>query len=251
MQINLSGKTAVITGGNIGIGRAFSLALAKCGAEVAITYLNDDRGAAEEIRAMGKKCSSLYLDATNSAEVNQVFAQAAEELGGHIDILINNAGHLVGRVSIAEMTDDFWRKVIDVNLTTAFYCSRAVIPFMNTGWGRIVNMSSLAAFDGGGAGAVAYSAAKAGIAGFTRGLAKEMAAKGVTVNALAPGLILGTPFHTTFTKPEVQQAIISKIPVGRAGTPEDVADAMLYLVSDLGSFVTGEVIQLNGGIWFA
>jgi len=251
MQINLSGKTALVTGGNIGIGRAHSLALAQCGADVAITYFDDDCCAAEEIRAMGKKCPYLHLDATNSAEVNQVFAQASQELGGHIDILVNNAGHLVGRVPVAEMTDEFWAKVIALNMTTAFYCSRAVVPYMNTGWGRIVNMSSLAGHDGGGAGAVAYAAAKAGVAGFTRGFAKEMAAKGVTVNALAPGLILGTPFHNTFTKPEVQQAIVSKIPVGRAGTPDDVANAMLYLASDLASFVTGEVIEINGGIWFA
>lgn len=251
MHINLSGKTAVVTGGNVGIGRALSLVLARCEAQVAITYYDDDCCAAEEIRAMGRECPYLHLDATDSVQVNRVLAQIASGFGGHIDILVNNAGHLVGRVPIADMTDEFWRKVIDVNMTTAFYCSRAVIPYMNTGWGRIVNMSSLAAYDGGGAGAVAYSAAKAGVAGLTRGLAKEMAAKGVTVNALAPGLILGTPFHTTFTKPEVQQAIVSKIPLGRAGCPDDVANALLYLASDLGSFVTGEVIQINGGIWFA
>jgi 3-oxoacyl-[acyl-carrier protein] reductase len=251
MEINLKGKTALVTGGNIGIGRAISLALARSGADVAITYFDHDEAAAQTIRALGCQCPYLRLDATNSAEVNQVFAQAAQELGGHIDILVNNAGHLVGRVPIAEMSDEFWHKVINVNMTTVFYCSRAVIPFMNTGWGRIVNMSSLAGRDGGGAGAAAYSAAKAGVAGLTRALAKEFAAKGITVNALAPGLILGTPFHATFTKPEIQQKIIASIPVGRAGTPEDVAGAMLYLVSDLASFVTGEIIEINGGVWFA
>ena len=251
MEINLKGKTALVTGGNIGIGRAISLALARSGADVAITYFDHDEEAAQTIRAMGCNCPYLRLDATDSAEVNQVLRQAAEELGGHIDILVNNAGHLVGRVSVAEMSDEHWQRVISVNLTTAFYCSRAVIPFMRTGWGRIVNTSSLAAHDGGGPGAVAYSAAKAGIAGFTRGLAKELAARGITVNALAPGLIQGTPFHNTFTRPEVQQAIVSKIPLGRGGTPEDVAGAVLYLVSDLASFVTGEIMEINGGVWFA
>jgi 3-oxoacyl-[acyl-carrier protein] reductase len=251
MEISLKGKTALVTGGNIGIGRAISLALAQCGADVAITYFDHDEEAVKTIRAMGCNCPYLHLDATNSAEVNQVFAQAAKEFGGHIDILVNNAGHLVGRVPVAEMSNEHWHKVINVNMTTAFYCSRAVIPYMNTGWGRVVNMSSLAGRDGGGTGAVAYSAAKAGVAGFTRGLAKEFAPKGITVNALAPGLILGTPFHATFTKPEAQQATISKIPLGRAGTPEDVAGAVLYLVSDLASFVTGEVIEINGGVWFA
>ena len=251
MEINLKGKTALVTGGNIGIGRAISLALARSGADVAITYFDHDEEAAQTIRAMGCNCPYLRLDATDSAEVNQVLRQAAEELGGHIDILVNNAGHLVGRVSVAEMSDEHWQRVISVNLTTAFYCSRAVIPFMRTGWGRIVNTSSLAAHDGGGPGAVAYSAAKAGIAGFTRGLAKELAPRGITVNALAPGLIQGTPFHNTFTRPEVQQAIVSKIPLGRGGTPDDVAGAVLYLVSDLASFVTGEIMEINGGVWFA
>ncbi|OGO35478.1 MAG: oxidoreductase [Chloroflexi bacterium RBG_16_56_8] len=251
MEINLKGKTALVTGGNIGIGRAISLALARSGADVAITYFDHDEEAAKTIRAMGCNCPYLRLDATDSAEVNQVLRQAAEELGGHIDILVNNAGHLVGRVSVAEMSDEHWHRVINVNLTTAFYCSRAVIPFMRTGWGRIVNTSSLAARDGGGPGAVAYSAAKAGIAGFTRGLAKELAPRGITVNALAPGLIQGTPFHNTFTRPEVQQAIVSKIPLGRGGTPDDVAGAVLYLVSDLASFVTGEIMEINGGVWFA
>ncbi len=251
MEINLKGKTAVVTGGNIGIGRAISLALARCGADVGITFYDDDEQAAETIRAMGCQCPPMHLDATKSAEVNQVFTQMADALGGHIDILVNNAGHLVGRVSIAEMNDQHWDQVINVNLTSAFYCTRAVVPFMNRGWGRIVNMSSLAAHDGGGPGAVAYSAAKAGVAGLTRGTAKELAPRGITVNALAPGFIQGTPFHNTFTKEETQKAIVSKIPLGRGGTPEDVAGAVLFFVSELSCFVTGEITEINGGIWFA
>jgi 3-oxoacyl-[acyl-carrier protein] reductase len=250
MEINLQGKTALVTGGGTGIGRAISLALARSGASVAITYLSHDEEANTTSDEMGRKYPCLRLDATDSAEVNRVFPQIARELSGHIDILINNAGHLVKRVPIAEMSDAHWHQVINVNLTSAFYCSRAVIPYMNNGWGRIVNMSSLAGRDGGGAGATAYSAAKAGILGFTRGLAKELAPKGITVNALAPGLILGTPFHATFTKPETQQITISKIPLGRAGTPEDVAGSVLYFVSDLANFVTGEVAEINGGVWF-
>lgn len=250
MEINFAGKTALVTGGNIGIGRAISLALACCGADVAVTYFDEDESTSNEIRAMGRKALYLHLDATNSAEVNEVFAQAAKELAGHIDILINNAGHLVGRVPIAEMSDQHWHQVININLTSAFHCIRAVIPYMNRGWGRIVNMSSNAAHEGGGAGAVAYAAAKAGIIGLTHGLAKELGPRGITVNALAPGFIQGTPFHTRFTKPEVQQAVIARIPLGRAGRPEDVAGAVLYFVSDWASFVTGEVAEINGGIWF-
>jgi 3-oxoacyl-[acyl-carrier protein] reductase len=171
-------------------------------------------------------------------------------LGGHIDILVNNAGYMVGRVPVAEMSDEHWHNVIDVNLNSAFYCSRAVLPYMRSAWGRIVNMSSLAARNGGGPGAVAYAAAKAGLLGLTRGLAKELASQGITVNAVAPGLILETPFHETFNTEEGRQAAIAGIPLKRGGVPGDVAGAVLFLASDLAAFITGEITEINGGAWF-
>jgi 3-oxoacyl-[acyl-carrier protein] reductase len=251
MEIDLHGKKAVVTGAGIGIGRAIALALAGGGAEVAITFWSHPEEANQTSQAINRAGPCLQLDATDSTQVNSVFSRISQAFRGNIDILVNNAGHLVGRVPIADMTDEHWRQVIDVNLTSTFYCSRAVIPYMNRGWGRIVNMSSLAGHDGGGAGAAAYAAAKAGIIAFTRGLAKELAPKGVTVNAVAPGLILGTPLHGTFTKPEAQQAAIARIPLSRAGSPDDVAGAVVYLASDLAAFVTGEIIEINGGVWFS
>lgn len=252
MNIDLTGKTAFITGGNIGIGAGIARALADCGAEVAITYFSHQDAAEEtaaQIQAKGGKAHIFQLDATNSEEVNRVVAEAAKAMGGRIDILVNNAGHLIGRSIVSEMTDEHWRKVIDVNLSSTFYVTRAALPFMPDG-GRIVNMSSLAARNGGGNGAVAYAAAKAGILGFTRGLGKELAPRNITVNALAPGFIVDTPFHETFTGREKYDAIISSIPLKRAGLPADVAGAVLYFVSDLGAWVTGQVAEINGGAWF-
>ncbi len=251
MEITLEGRTAVVTGGNVGIGRAISLALAKCEARIVMTTYDQDVTVLDEIGAFGGHASALPLDATDSQEVNHVFAEASRLLGGHIDILINNVGHLIGRVAIADMCDEHWDRVIAVNLTSAFYCTRAVLPYMNTGWGRIVNSSSLAAHDGGGAGSVAYAAAKAGIIGLTRGLARELAPLGVTVNAVAPGFIQGTAFHSTFTPAEVQESIIARTLLMRGGTPNDVAHTVLYLVSGMGDFITGEVAEINGGLWFA
>lgn len=251
MQIDLTGKTALVTGGNTGIGRAIALGLAQAGADVGLTYFsNPDEQTVTEIRALGRTAVAVRMDATDSAEVNRAVPTLAEALGGHIDILVNNAGHLVARQSIAEMSDEHWHRVIDVNLSSAFFCVRATLPFMHTGWGRIVNMSSLAAHSGGGAGAVAYAAAKAGLLGLTRGMAKEIAPRGITVNAVAPGLILDTPFHDTFNTAEGKQATIAALPVQRGGVPDDVAAAVLFLVSDRAGFITGEVTEINGGAWF-
>lgn len=254
MKLDLEGKTAFVTGGNIGIGRAVSLALAKCGADVALTYYSHDeegKATAEAIKEMGRKAYAFQLDATNGDQVKSVVAEVAESLGGHIDILMNNAGHLVGRSPIAEMTDEQWFTTINVNLTSTFYCTRAVLPFMNRGWGRIVNMSSLAARNGGGNGATAYAASKGAIIAFTRGLCKEVAGDGITVNAVAPGLILETPFHETFNTDAGIKGAIGATPLNRGGTPDDVANAVLYFATDLGSFITGEILEINGGMYFA
>lgn len=252
MDIDLTGKTALVTGGNVGIGAGISQALADCGASVALTYYSNKPAAEQTAAAISNSGGSahiLHLDATDSAAVNAGVRQAAEMLGGKIDILVNNAGHLIGRVPIAEMDDTHWRRVIDVNLSSAFYVTRAALPFMPEG-GRIVNMSSLAARNGGGNGVTPYAAAKAAVIGLTRGLSKELAPRNITVNALSPGFIIDTPFHETFTGTEKYDGIVAGIPLKRAGLPADVAGAVLYFVSDLGAWITGQVAEINGGAWF-
>lgn len=254
MELSLAGKTAFVTGGNIGIGRAVSLALAKCGADVALTYYSHEeegKQTAAAIEKLGRKAYAFQLDASDGDQVKEVVGKVAEALGGHIDILMNNAGHLVARSPIVDMTDEHWFKTINVNLTSTFFCTRAVLPFMNRGWGRIVNMSSLAARNGGGNGATAYAASKGAIIAFTRGLCKEVAEQGITVNAVAPGLILETPFHETFNTDAGIQSAINSTPLKRGGTPEDVANAVLYFATELGSFITGEILEINGGMYFA
>lgn len=253
LQISLTGKTALVTGGNIGIGRAVALALARCGADVALTYFSHRAEGEETVRQieqMGRRAAAFQLDATDAGRVDEVVQAVAGTLGGHIDILMNNAGHLVGRAKIAEMTDEHWFQTINVNLSSAFFCTRAVLPFMNRGWGRIINMSSLAGRNGGGPGATAYAASKGAVIAFTYGLCKELAERGITVNAVAPGLILDTPFHETFNTEAGIQSAINGIALKRAGTPDDVANAVLYFASELGSFVSGEIAEINGGAYF-
>jgi len=252
MNLDLSGKTALITGGNVGIGAGIATTLAECGTNIAITYFSHKQEAEvtrSRLQDLNVHTEMYYLDATDSTQVDDVINQVASQFEGHIDFLVNNAGHLVDRVQIQSMTDSHWHHVLDVNVSSAFYCTRRTLAHMPDG-GRIINMSSLAARNGGGDGAVAYAAAKAAIIGYTRGLAKELAPRNITVNALAPGFIVDTPFHDTFTGKEKYEDVIAEIPLGRAGLPRDVANAVLYYASDLGSWVTGQVAEINGGVWF-
>jgi 3-oxoacyl-[acyl-carrier protein] reductase len=248
---SLAGTAALVTGGAVGIGRAIALALAGAGADVAITCLSHDGAeVAGQVEAMGRTAAVLPLDATDSAAVDRAVAEAADRLGGSLDVVVNNAGGLLKRVTVAEMSDDHWRRLVDTNLTSAVYVTRAALRHMERPGGRIVFISSLAARHGGAPGAAAYAATKAGLEGLTRGLAKELAPRSIRVNAVVPGFILGTPFHEKFTTPEGAKAAIDATLVGRAGCPEDVANAVLYLVSDLAGFVTGEALEVNGGAWF-
>ncbi len=251
MQIDLTGRRALVTGGGTGLGRAIAAALFDAGADVAVHYASSAEGAqgvVKEGEASGRRGVSVQADLTRSAGASRCVAEATDFLGG-LDILVNNAGHLVGRCKVQEMSDEFWHSVLEVNLTSAFFATRAAIaPLGASTSGRIVNIASLAAQNGGGPGSVAYAAAKAGMLGLTKGLAKELAGQGTTVNAVAPGFIGQTPFHDTFTSGEARQNIVAGVPLQREGTPEDVAGAVCFLASDLASYMTGETLDVNGGV---
>lgn len=247
----LKGKTALVTGGAAGIGAGIARRLASEGAGVFISYhshAEEAEALVSEIRAEGCVSGAIKADVTKPDDVRAMVAAAAEAFGGAIDILVNNAGNLVKRVPIAEMEEDFWHYVIDVNLGSTYRTCKAVLPYMSKG--NIVNMASLAAFDGGGPGAAAYAASKGGVVTLTRALAKEFAPKGIRVNVVAPGYIADTAFHNTFTSREAQQGMIDRTLVRRGGTVDDVAAAVAFLASDDSGYISGEVIQLNGGVAF-
>ncbi len=248
----LDGRVALVTGGGSGIGKAISLALAEGGAAVAVHYFSSAAGADEvvgTIRGKGGRALAIQADLTRPGEGDRVVAETIAGLGG-LDILVNNAGHLVQRCAIAEMPDDLFRTIIDVNLTSTFLVTRAALRHMlPRASGSIVNMSSAAAFAGGGNGSAMYATSKAAIVGFTRGLAKEVGSKGIRVNAVAPGQI-ATQFHDRFSTPEGRANTVRTIPLGREGAAEEVARAVVFLASPAASFVNGEVTAINGGMWF-
>lgn len=246
----LEGRRALVTGAATGIGRATAYALAQAGADVAFTYLtHEPETVIADIEALGRKVVAYPLDARQSWDVDRVVVQSAAELGGGIDILVNNAGGLGGRQPVTGMDDQHWHHVMDLNVSSAFYATRAVLPVMPDG-GRIITISSLAGQNGGGTGAVAYATAKAALDGFTRALARELGSRSITVNSVAPGFIGGTPFHAMHTPEPAQQAAVDGTPLKRAGTPEDVAAAVVYLASAGAGYVTGTVLDVNGGAYF-
>lgn len=246
----LTGRRALVTGGGVGIGLGIVRQLAGAGAQVAFT--THSRSAADVVQTLadeGLTAVGAQLDATDSGAVTRVVNELAGRLGG-LDVLVNNAGGLIGRHTFAETSDEHWARAWNVNVTSTFYVSRAALAHLGEG-GRVVNISSLAGANGGGNGSGPYATAKAAVDGFTRALAKEVAADGITVNSIAPGLILDTPFHETFTPKEAQQKTIEGIPVGRPGYPADVAAAVEYLARADSGFVTGTVLDLNGGVHFS
>lgn len=247
--MKLEGKTAIITGGGRDIGRACAMRVAAEGANVAINYFSSSAGADETvaaIRASGGRAFAKQGDLNDQADVDALVAATVAEFGG-IDVLVNNSGGLIARKSLAEMSMDHWRAVMDLNLTSTVMMIKACLPHMKQG--AIVNMASQAGRDGGGGGAIAYAASKGAVMTLTRGLAKEVGPD-IRVNALCPGMI-DTDFHNIFTKDEARRNLEQTAPVRRQGTPDDVANLVLFLACGDSGFITGANVDINGGMFFS
>ncbi len=254
----LLGKRALVTAGAQGIGLATSRHLLAAGCDVVVHY-RSSADAAEalvaEAATLGRRCVALTGDLTRTEACDALVAATVQALGG-LDILVNNAGSLIARRSFAEADDEFWAQTIMLNLGSLRKVTRAAVPHLaaaarSAGGASIVNLASLAGRKGGHAGSLAYSTAKGAVLTFTRALAAELGPQGIRVNALAPGLILGTQFHNTHTTPEAARATIAGIPLGRAGTADDVARAVVFLAGEFDGFITGATLDINGGVYCA
>ncbi|HEY7707512.1 MAG TPA: 3-oxoacyl-ACP reductase FabG [Gaiellaceae bacterium] len=269
LEIDLGGRVALVTGGSRGLGRADALTLARAGADVVIADIlveSDDSAAAEygplaqaaasggliqteataaEIEELGRRALAVKCDVTDPAQVERAVSRAVDELGS-VDILVNNAGTLDHLGQLVNQSPELWERDLRVNLTGAFNCSRAVWPHMqDRGWGRIVNMASVAGTLG-GFGQASYSTTKAGLIGLTKTLALEGARHGITANAIVPGIIGTEAFH--FGNPEMNERMVKRTALRRTGEPQDIANAIAFLCSDLAGYITGVELNVSGGI---
>ena len=269
LEIDLSGRVALVTGGSRGLGRADALTLARAGADVVVAdiLLESDESdpdqpgvltrvaraqglvyteqTAREIQELGRRSAAIKCDVTDRAQVEATAARVVDELGS-VDILINNAGTLDHAAQFHNQSPELWERDLRVNLTGGFNCAQAVWPHMKErGWGRIVNMASVAGTLG-GFGQASYSTTKAGILGLTRTLAMEGGRHGITCNAIVPGVIGTEAFN--FGNPEMNERMIKRTAFRRPGEPQDIANAIAFLCSDLASYVTGVGLNVSGGI---
>jgi len=250
--MKLKDKVAIVTGGGRDIGKSVSLQLAAEGAKVAVNYRSDAEAAkatVAEIEAAGGTAILVQADVTKPAEVARLVEETTAAFGERVDVLVNVAGGMVARKTLADMDEAFFDHVMELNLKSTFLVTKAVLPHLGEG-SAIVNLSSLAGRDGGGPGASIYATAKGALMTFTRSMAKELGPQGIRVNALCPGLI-GTSFHDTFSKPEGRKAVAGNTPLRREGHPDEVASAVVFLASNDAAFLTGVNMDINGGLAFS
>jgi 3-oxoacyl-[acyl-carrier protein] reductase len=248
----LTGKNAFVTGTSQGIGASIADALIEAGCNICMHYFHS---AEEPLRlqklaeSRNQKAICVRGDLKIEAEAVRCVREGTAFLGT-IDVLVNNSGGLVQRRYLSQIDDDYWQSVIDINLKTIMLITREILPFLNKVDGSgIINISSLAGRAGGHPGSLVYAAAKGAVLTWSRALARELASSGIRVNAVAPGFIEGTAFHDTFTTRESAINTVKAIPLGRSGRPEDIARAVVFLASEFDGFITGETLDINGGVY--
>jgi 3-oxoacyl-[acyl-carrier protein] reductase len=252
MTSEFAGKTALITGASRGIGAATGIALARKGVSRLLLQFNSYQLGAEqtadEIRSAGSTADLVQADLSTVSGIHGFVDRLASSKDG-VDILINNAGHLVERARLLDSTEEIWDTVMNLNAKSLWFITKAVVPKMiDRGEGVIVNVSSIAARHGGGPGATIYAAAKAAVSTITKGWAKEFASKGIRVNAVSPGTV-DNYFHEKHSTPEMMKAMTASTAVGRLGTNEEVADTIVFLCSNASRYIHGQTIEINGGMY--
>lgn len=252
MTAEFAGKTALVTGASRGIGAATAITLAKSGVSRVIVHYNGYKQGAEEtqaaVKAAGAESEIIGGDLSTPGGIRD-FIGELKATAPKVDILINNAGHLVSREKLVEMSVDTFDRVMDLNVKSAWFISQAVVPHMiEQKSGIIINLSSIAARNGGGPGATMYAASKAAIACITKGMAKELAPHGIRVNAVSPGTV-DNYFHEKYSTRQMLDGMLAATPAGRLGTNEEIADTILFLCSEASRYILGQTIEINGGMY--
>jgi 3-oxoacyl-[acyl-carrier protein] reductase len=250
--MELKGKTAVVTGASRGIGSATSILLAKRGISRVVMHYNSYQQGAEEardaVRQAGAEAELIRADLSTNEGIRTLSTEL-KRLSPRTDILVNNAGHLVARAKLPAMSEELYDQIMNLNVKSMWFVSQAVVPYMmERKSGVIINLSSIAARNGGGPGATMYAASKAAVSTITKGMAKELAPLGIRVNAVSPGTV-DNYFHEKHSTPQMLASMLASAPAGRLGTNEDIAEAIVWLCSDASSYIHGQTIEINGGMY--